>query len=105
MLKLYKIPHGIDARKLYDTKYAQVVHITLKSGEKLKKHITPVDVIFYVLEGKGFVEIGGEKREVGPDSLIDNPAKIPHCWYNKSSDILRFLVIKVPKPTESTKLL
>jgi len=98
-------PHGVDARKLYDTEHAQVVHMILKPGEKLKKHLTPVDVIFYVLEGNGTVEIGDEKQEVGPDTLIDSPAKTPHCWYNESNDILRFLVIKVPRPTESTRLL
>ncbi|MCD6100923.1 MAG: cupin domain-containing protein [Candidatus Marinimicrobia bacterium] len=98
-------PHGVDARKLYDTEHAQVVHIILEPGEKLKKHLTPVDAIFYVLEGKGIVEIGNEKQAVGPDTLIDSPAKIPHCWYNESNDILRFLVIKVPRPTESTRLL
>jgi len=30
-------PHGVDARKLYDTEHAQVVHIILEPGEKLKK--------------------------------------------------------------------
>ena len=98
-------PHGVDARKLYDTQNAQVIHITLKPGEKLIKHITPVDVIFYVLEGVGTVEIGDEKQKVEPDTLIDSPANIPHCWYNESDEILRFLVIKVPRPTKPTKLL
>jgi len=98
-------PHGVDARKLYDTQNAQVIHITLKPGEKLIKHITPVDVIFYVLEGVGTVEIGDEKQKVEPDTLIDSPANIPHCWYNESDEILRFLVIKVPRPTNPTKLL
>ena len=55
-------PHGVDARSLYDTENAQVILITLKPNESLKKHITPVDVIFYVLEGRGIVEIGGERR-------------------------------------------
>lgn len=98
-------PHGVKASQLYDTKYAQVVHIALEPGESLKKHITPVDVFFYVLEGKGVVEIGEEKREVEEDTLINSPAKIPHCWYNESDGVLRFLVVKVPRPTESTKLL
>ena len=97
--------HGVDARKIYDTENAQVIHITLKPGERLRRHVTPVDVIFYVLEGKGIVEIGDEKREVNADTLIDSPARIPHCWYNESDEILRFLVIKVPRPTESTRLL
>lgn len=98
-------PHGIDARKLYDSEHAIVTHILLHPGEQLKKHITPGDAIFYVLEGKGIVEIGEEKLEVTKDTLIDSPAKIPHCWYNKSDKILRVLVTKVPKPGGPTKLL
>ena len=98
-------PHGVDARKLYDTEYAQVMHLTLKPGEQLKRHITPVDVFFYVLEGNGIVEIGEEKNEVGPDTLIDSPARIPHCWYNRGSEMLRILVTKAPRPIESTKVL
>ena len=98
-------PHKIDARKIYDNKNAQVVHITLNPGESLKRHITPVDVFFYVIEGKGIVEIGDEKKEVSPDTLIESPAKIVHCWYNESQEILRILVVKVPRPTESTRIL
>jgi mannose-6-phosphate isomerase-like protein (cupin superfamily) len=64
-----------------------------------------VDVVFYVLEGKGMVEIGDEKKEVVADTLINSPAKIPHCWYNESDASLRFLVVKVPRPKESTRLL
>ena len=102
---IIKNPHDVKARKLYDTTHAQVIHITLEPGEHLRKHITPVDVFFYVLEGTGVVEIGDEKREVGPDTLIDSPARILHCWYNESDEPLRILVVKVPKPTEATKLL
>ncbi|MDG3546822.1 cupin domain-containing protein [Methanobacterium formicicum] len=98
-------PHKVDVRKLYDTENAMTVHITLQPGESLKKHITPVDVFFYVLEGTGIVEIGDEKKEVGKDTLIDSPARIPHCWYNESENVLRFLVVKVPRPTTETKLL
>jgi len=90
---------------LYNTENAQVVHITLEPGEALKKHQTPVDVFFYVVEGRGVVEIGGEKHEVGEDTLINSPAKIPHCWYNEGEAVLKFLVVKVPRPTEQTKLL
>ena len=88
-----------------NTKNAQAIHITLKPGESLKRHVTPVDVFFYVLEGKGIVEIGDEKKEVCPDTLIESPAKILHCWYNESNEILRILVVKVPRPSESTKIL
>ncbi|MDD3112342.1 MAG: cupin domain-containing protein [Methanofollis liminatans] len=100
-----KNPHGVDVRKLYDTENAVIVHITLQPGEGLKRHITPVDVAFYVLEGRGVVEIGEERQECGPDTLIESPARIPHRWTNESDAPFRVLVIKVPRPTESTRLL
>jgi len=102
---MQKNPHGIDVRKLYDTQHAQAVVITLQPGEQLKRHITPVDAIFFVLEGLGTVEVGGEKEDVGPNTLIDSPAKIPHCWYNESDALVRVLVIKVPRQENPTKFL
>ena len=102
---LMKNPHNVKASKLYDTGHAQVVHLVLEPGESLKKHITPVDVFFYVLEGRGVVEIGDEKKEAEADTLIDSPARIPHCWYNESDALLRILVVKVPQPEEATRLL
>lgn len=98
-------PHHVDARKLCEIPPAVVVMITLQPGESLKRHMTPVDVIFYVLEGIGTVEIGDEKATVGKDTLIESPARVPHRWMNESGSVFRVLVIKVPKPTEETKLL
>jgi len=71
-------PHHVDVRKLCEIPHAVVVMITLQPGESLKRHMTPVDVIFYVLEGTGIVEIGDETATVGKDTLIESPARIPH---------------------------
>jgi len=98
-------PHKVDARPIYAHENAQVVVLTLQAGESLRRHITPVDVFFYVLEGKGTVEIGEEKQEIEKDSIVHSPAKIVHCWYNTSDKPLRILVAKIPKPKESTILL
>ena len=98
-------PHHVDARKIYDSPHAIAVVITLQPGEALKKHMTPVDVFFYVLEGTGIVEIGDEKKAIGKDTLVESPARIPHRWINESTAVFRVLVVKVPKPTEETKLL
>lgn len=98
-------PHGVDVRRLYDSEHALASHLALKPGERLHRHITPVDVFFYVLEGEGTVEVGEEKMEVSADTVIDSPKDIPHCWYNTGEDVLRILVVKVPRPTAKTKLL
>ena len=104
-LPIGKNPHHVDARVAYDTEHAVAVVITLQPGEELKLHITPVDVFFYVLVGTGVVEIGDETEEVGPDKLVESPAGIPHRWFNRSDDVFRVLVVKVPKPTKGTQIL
>ncbi|MFP4482558.1 MAG: cupin domain-containing protein [Thermovirgaceae bacterium] len=94
--------HGVDARNLYSTEDAMVTVITLKPGQSLKRHITPVDVAFYVLEGTGVVEIGEEMQKVSKDTLVESPKDILHCWYNESDMPLKFMVIKAPRPTKKT---
>ncbi|MFW6110911.1 MAG: cupin domain-containing protein [Thermoproteota archaeon] len=98
-------PHGVDARPIYSHKHAQVIVLTLQPGESLRRHITPVDVFFYVLEGRGIVEVGEEKKEASKNTIIHSPAKVVHCWYNQSQKPLRIMVAKTPKPKETTVLL
>ena len=98
-------PHHVDARKIYDSPPATAVVITLQPGESLKKHLTPVDVFFYVLEGCGVVKIGDEKMMVTRDMLVESPARIPHRWINESRTVFRVLVVKDPRPAEETRLL
>ena len=94
--------HGVDARNMYETEDAVITIIALEPGQSLKRHITPVDVAFYVLEGMGVVEIGDEKQEVGADTLVESPKDVIHCWYNTSDKPLRFMVIKAPRPSKPT---
>jgi len=101
-MKLMDNAHNVDARNLYNTNEAMITVITLNPGQSLKRHITPVDVAFYVLDGSGVVEVGDEKMEVTKDTLIESPKDIVHCWYNESSGPLRFMVVKAPKPTKKT---
>ena len=93
-----KNPHGVDARAIYSHENAKVMILTLQPGESLKRHITPVEVFFYVLKGNGIVEVGDEKKEVEKDTIIHSPANVNHCWYNKSESQLRILVAKTPNP-------
>jgi quercetin dioxygenase-like cupin family protein len=42
-------PHAVEAKRLYDTVNAEVLHMGLKPGQSLRRHATPTD-IFYILE-------------------------------------------------------
>ncbi len=104
-VSVHDTPHKIDARKLYDHDSAQVVHVTLKAGEALKPHITPVDVFFYILQGTVDVLVGDETVAVGVDNLVESPKGIVHCLSNNSQTTARVLVVKAPRPATVAKLL
>lgn len=103
--KVVETPHKVDVRKMYDHDNAQVMHITLQPGESLKPHITPVDVFFYILEGKTDVRVGDQTISVEQDSLVESPKDIVHCLSNTSKAETRILVVKAPKPKEKSRLL
>jgi len=56
--------------------------------------MTPVDVLFYVLKGKGLVVIGDEQVNVEKDFLVESPKSVPHLLINDSDDMFRVIVIK-----------
>jgi len=89
-----KNPHNVDVRRIFESPDTSAVVITLKPGESLKKHLTPVDVFFYVLEGTGIVEIGDERQSVSKDTVVESPAMTAHTWINESNAVLRVMVVK-----------
>jgi mannose-6-phosphate isomerase-like protein (cupin superfamily) len=97
--------HNVSVKKLMDTEHAQVLLMELKPGEGLKSHITPVDVFFYILDGSGIVEIGEESEKVEKDTLVESPAGIPHRLVNDGKGPFKFLVVKIPRQRETTKVL
>ena len=96
--------HNVDARNLYNSSELIVTVIALQPGERLKRHITPVDVAFFVLEGTGVVEIGDEKASISEGTLVESPKDVLHCWYNESDAVLRFMVVKAPRPKTKAML-
>jgi len=98
-------PHGVSAKGLFASDHAQVTLVTLEPGEALKLHVTPVDALFYVLEGTGVVEIDGEQQTVTENDLVFSPKRIAHRLLNRGDVVFRFLVVKTPAQKEATKLL
>ncbi len=88
--------NGVKKQKLYDNPKLKIMHITLDPGACVEKHSAPVDVVFYILEGEGWIIVGDEKEKVSRDSIIESPKNIPHGIDNSSGDkILRVMVVKI----------
>ncbi|NJE06227.1 cupin domain-containing protein [Thermococcus sp. M36] len=90
-----KNPHGVDVRKLVATEKAQILHITLKPGEALRRHSTPVDAFLYIIKGRGTVEVGDERVEVKKGTAVYLPKDVPHAVFNEGSLDMALLVVKV----------
>jgi len=94
-VSVFKNPHEVEAKKIYEKEKNAIIHMALKPGQSLKKHIAPVNVFVYVLEGKGIVEIGDEKCEVEKDTLIEIPKGSLHLLKNTSNEVFKFLALKI----------
>ncbi|MBP7497536.1 MAG: cupin domain-containing protein [Bacteroidales bacterium] len=102
-LNLMPNPHNVEARKVYENEYLEVVHLTLKPGEQLAKHHLPVNVFFFVLEGSGIIEMENKEQRVSKNMLIEGPANIDRGWKNDTDKLLKILVVKAPKPNIAEK--
>ncbi len=90
--------NGIEGRRLYDMTEGQIIHMTIQPGCTLAAHITPVNVAMYILEGEPIIQIGAEKKVCPAGTMIESPKDIPHGIQNPSEELVRLLVMKLPKP-------
>lgn len=90
--------NGVIGRKIYDLPEGQIIHMTVQAGSTLPAHKTPVNVAFYVLEGYLTIVIGEEEKLCPAGTLVESPRQIPHALINRTDEIARLLVIKMPKP-------
>ena len=89
-----KVQYNLDGRILCNLPGVEVVHLSLKPGEKIDKHINPNDVIFFVVEGKAMFETDTEGQLVSKDQVIVVPGGTNRGIDNISVSIFKVLVIK-----------
>jgi mannose-6-phosphate isomerase-like protein (cupin superfamily) len=71
----------------------------LEPGQEQKRHAhAAADKIYFVIEGTGRFQIGGEERDLGPDQTVLAPAHVEHGVRNDSQSRLVVLVFMAPNP-------
>ncbi|HAK46199.1 MAG TPA: cupin domain-containing protein [Spirochaeta sp.] len=97
--ELVTTKNGVKAQRIYSMPDGQVIHLTFEPGARLDTHTTAVDVFFYILEGRAWIEVGEEREAADKDCIVESPKGIPHALENFSSEeILRVMVVKTPRP-------
>lgn len=94
-------PKEFSAIKIFENKDTEIIKIDFEIDGFFKKHVSPVDVWFYILEGKGEVEADETKIDVIKGDLIYSPKGTAHKIKNIGELPLEILVVKIPKSKES----
>jgi mannose-6-phosphate isomerase-like protein (cupin superfamily) len=89
-----KVPFNLDGKIMHTSNKLELVHLTLKPGEKIGKHPQPFDVVFYILSGIAILETDTEEIEVKENTSIFVPAGIQRGWNNTGPADFKLLVIK-----------
>ena len=75
----------------------------VKKGAGALPHAHPgIEQVCYMLEGRAMVEIGGQKKEIGPGEACFFPANEMHV-FTATTDEVRVLVIYAPPYGENPK--
>ena len=88
---------GVTAKKLLQHEHATVMNLVLSPGDEVPEHSVPVDVFFYVVEGKGKIKIGDEEAVVESDDIVLCP---PNTGMSLTADQgEKFSVLNVKTPS------
>lgn len=89
-----KVPIKVDAFKLAGNQSVELIEIVLKAGEQVEKHINPLDVVFYVLKGKGELLVDDTSYTLLKGDSIAVEKNVDRAWINHQSEQLVLLVVK-----------
>lgn len=96
--RIIKDDSGVIARVVYSAPEAMIVHIDVSPEGFVKPHVTPVDMEYFVIEGRGLFILGEETLEAGPGTCIPNPKGLAHGMRNLGPGPLRVVAVKNPRP-------
>jgi quercetin dioxygenase-like cupin family protein len=89
-----KLPIGVEAWRLIQTRELELIQIHLKPNETISQHRNPQDVIFYVLEGEGELTIESNSYCMNKGDCIFVGNEKVRGWINWSDAELKLLIVK-----------
>ena len=102
-MEAYELVHLIDQQNQSEQDYLEFLRVPslsaglymLAAGAVDTQEPHTEDEIYYVISGRGFIQVDQENRAVEPGSLVFVKAKVEHRFHTITED-LRVLVIFAP---------
>ena len=88
---------GVITKEVFKNDDTTVMNLALEAGDIVPEHSVPVNVFFYIVEGKGSLQIGEEEKVVEVKDIIPCP---PNTTMSLKADQgERFVVLNVKTPS------
>ncbi len=87
---------GVTAKQLLKNEDVQVMNLELNPGDEVPSHSVPVNVFFYIVSGKGTLQIGDEKAVVEENEIIPCPPETEMALYADQKETFKVLNVKTP---------
>ena len=105
IIKMNQVPgskntKGVTIKQLITHESVRVTNLSLDPGEQVPSHHVPVDVFFYVISGKGTIEIGDEKSVVEATDIIMCPPNTNMGLIADQGQSFNVLNVKTPNSKE-----
>jgi quercetin dioxygenase-like cupin family protein len=92
--KAPKVPIEFEAKSLCRRNDMEVIHLIIGEAKVLDRHINPTDIVFYVLSGKGILEVAENRYVLSEKTCVQIEANAELGWINSGKGDLVLLVIK-----------
>ncbi|HCX65774.1 MAG TPA: cupin domain-containing protein [Eubacteriaceae bacterium] len=87
---------GVEAKQLISHDDTRVMNLNLKPGDEVPAHSVPVEVFFYVVDGKGTIQIGEEKAAVEATDIVLCPKNTKMALFADQDSNFSVLNVKTP---------
>ncbi|BDX38734.1 cupin [Tenuifilaceae bacterium CYCD] len=90
-----KVPFNLDGHKMFTSEKVELIHLNLYPNEEVAPHTNPFDVIFYILEGEGKINVDDESMPVKANHSLFVEKNKQRGMANTGSSNLKVLVFKI----------
>lgn len=87
---------GVSAKLLLQNDHVRVMNLNLRPGDTVPEHSVPVEVFFYVVEGRGTIKIGEETAIVEATDIVICPKNVIMAVYADQGENFSVLNVKTP---------
>ncbi|MFW6007315.1 MAG: cupin domain-containing protein [Halanaerobiales bacterium] len=87
---------GVTSRPILKNEEVKVTNLVLNPKDEVPVHSVPVHVFFYIVSGKGTIQIGEESAVVEENDIIPCPVNTEMALYADQGKKFEVLNVKTP---------